>query len=266
MGSSSVGPLTLPTQVSPPDFALSEHRPHALTGVEVLALPVLPGAGAGEGDDRGSPLLGPGAAEVADQLGVDLLALLEMARATGRAGEVTTFPVPLGGPENDGAALRAAGRRRRAAPAGLPAGRGGPGPGRPRPGLGRDDDPRAVAGGRPRGVRRRRDARLLRVPLALHASRAPARAPHRAGRPARPRRAGDDPVPRRRGRRRRLARAPAGDRPVEPEEPRSGWPSRPARSRPSTASPSRSGTSSGSPPRASAASSASAGPRPRRPG
>ena len=101
MGSSSVGPLTLPTQVSPPDFALSEHRPHALTGVEVLALPVLPGAGAGEGDDRGSPLLGPGAAEVADQLGVDLLALLELARATGRAGEVTTFPVPLGGPEND---------------------------------------------------------------------------------------------------------------------------------------------------------------------
>ena len=82
--------VTLPAQVSPPQFALSELRPHAIAGVEVLALPVVPG------DESGSPLLGPGADELADQLGTDLLALLEMNDATGKAGEVTTLPVPVG--------------------------------------------------------------------------------------------------------------------------------------------------------------------------
>ena len=101
MGPDSVGPLTLPAQVSPPDFALSDLRPHALPGVEVLALPVLPGDGDGDGDDAGAALLGPGAAEVADQLGTDLLALLDLADATGRAGEVTALPVPSGTPGND---------------------------------------------------------------------------------------------------------------------------------------------------------------------
>jgi leucyl aminopeptidase len=86
---------TLPTQVSPPKFALSDLRPHAILGVEVLALPVLPG------DEGCSVLLGPGGDEVSEQLGTDLLALLEMHRATGKAGEVTTLPVPLGGPGND---------------------------------------------------------------------------------------------------------------------------------------------------------------------
>jgi len=81
----------LPTQVSPPEFALSADRPHAVAGAEVLAIPVLPG--------EDSPLLGPGAAELGDLLGVDLLALLELHRATGKAGEVTTYPLPLGGPE-----------------------------------------------------------------------------------------------------------------------------------------------------------------------
>ena len=66
MGPDSVGPPTLPAQVSPPDFALSDLRPDALAGVEVLALPVLPGTGTPDGDDAGSLLLGPGAAEVAD--------------------------------------------------------------------------------------------------------------------------------------------------------------------------------------------------------
>ena len=89
----------LPVQVAPPEFALSDLRPHGILGVEVLALPVLPADG-----DGGSVLLGPGAEEVADQLGTDLLALLEMSSATGRAGEVTSLPVPLGGPDN--AALR----------------------------------------------------------------------------------------------------------------------------------------------------------------
>ena len=50
------------------------------------AFPVLPGEG-------GTPLLGPGADEAADTLGVDLLAALDAVRATGRTGEVTTVPV-----------------------------------------------------------------------------------------------------------------------------------------------------------------------------
>ena len=64
----------------------------------MIALPVLLGA------DGAALLLGPGADEVADLLDVDLLALLEAERGTGRTGEVTAFPVPLGAPEN--AALR----------------------------------------------------------------------------------------------------------------------------------------------------------------
>ncbi len=45
-------------------------------------------------------LLGPGAEELADALGVDLLGVLEAERATGKTGEVTTYPVPLGIPDN----------------------------------------------------------------------------------------------------------------------------------------------------------------------
>jgi len=79
-------PITaLPTQVSPPEFALSPALPHQIGGAEVWAFPVLPG------DD--APLLGPGADEAAQALGVDLLAALESSRATGRTGEVTTVPV-----------------------------------------------------------------------------------------------------------------------------------------------------------------------------
>ena len=88
--------ITLPAQVSPPEFALSAVQPHAILGAEVLALPVLPG----DGED-GGVLLGPGAEEVGDQLGTDLLALLEMGSATGKAGEITSLPVPLGGADND---------------------------------------------------------------------------------------------------------------------------------------------------------------------
>ena len=55
-----------------------------------MALPVLPG------EDGAAPLLGPGAADLADLLGIDLFGVLEVAAATGRAGEVTTVPVPLG--------------------------------------------------------------------------------------------------------------------------------------------------------------------------
>ena len=75
----------LPTQVSPPEFALSPALPHQIGGAEVWAFPVLPG------DD--GPLLGPGADEASEALGIDLLAALEVARATGRAGETTSVPV-----------------------------------------------------------------------------------------------------------------------------------------------------------------------------
>ena len=86
---------TLPAQVSPPEFALSALPPHAMLGAEVLALPVLPGDGPGAG-----VLLGPGAEEAGEQLGTDLLALLELSSATGKAGAVTSLPVPLGGADN----------------------------------------------------------------------------------------------------------------------------------------------------------------------
>jgi leucyl aminopeptidase len=75
----------LPTQVSPPEFALSPALPHQIGGAEVWAFPVLP--------DPAGLLLGPGADEASEALGIDLLAALEAARATGRAGEVTTIPV-----------------------------------------------------------------------------------------------------------------------------------------------------------------------------
>lgn len=87
--------LTLPPQVSPPEFALSAALPHAVLGTEVAAVPVLPGE-----SDSDPVVLGPGGEELSDALGVDLLAVLELDRATGRAGDVTSVPVPLGGPEN----------------------------------------------------------------------------------------------------------------------------------------------------------------------
>ena len=86
---------TLPPQASPPEFALTAALPHAVLGAEVAAVPVLPGDGP---DD--SVVLGPGAAEIGEQLGLDLLGVLELSRSTGAAGEVVCVPVPLGGPEN----------------------------------------------------------------------------------------------------------------------------------------------------------------------
>ena len=76
----------LPSQVSPPEFALSPALPHQIGGAEVWAFPVL---AAGDG----TLLLGPGAEEASDALGVDLLAALEVVQAKGAAGEVTTVPV-----------------------------------------------------------------------------------------------------------------------------------------------------------------------------
>jgi leucyl aminopeptidase len=62
-------------------------------GVDVVAVPVLPGE---EG-----VVLGPGAAELADDLGLDLLEVLSATGASGETGEVTELPaVRTAGPAN----------------------------------------------------------------------------------------------------------------------------------------------------------------------
>ena len=90
---------SLPSQVSPPEFAISGLRPHAILGVDVVAVPVLPA------DGDGSVLLGPGAVELGEVLDLDLLGILELSRATGAVGELHSVPVPLGAPDNAGLRL-----------------------------------------------------------------------------------------------------------------------------------------------------------------
>ncbi len=87
--------MSLPSQVSPPEVALTQVPLHGITGADVVALPVLAGA---EDDDL--PLLGPGAAELSDVLGLDLVGMAEAAGLTGAVGEVLTVPFPLGGPDH----------------------------------------------------------------------------------------------------------------------------------------------------------------------
>ncbi len=72
--------MGLPTQVSPPQVSLSDAPPSSVLGAEVVAVPVL-------ADPKG-PTLGPGAAELVDELGEDLFALLDAASASGKVGEV----------------------------------------------------------------------------------------------------------------------------------------------------------------------------------
>lgn len=93
-------PVRLPSQVHPPRIALRD-GPLVAPGAggsaaaPVLALPVLPA-----GDGEGGVSLGPGAADVLDHLEAhgrsaeEVFAVLEQARAAGRAGEVTALPVP----------------------------------------------------------------------------------------------------------------------------------------------------------------------------
>jgi leucyl aminopeptidase len=79
----------LPPQVSPPQFALSTQLPDAIGGVEVLVFPALPGP-------DGSTLLGPGADEASESLGLDFLELLDALsgkEAPSKPGQVTTLPV-----------------------------------------------------------------------------------------------------------------------------------------------------------------------------
>ncbi|WP_246456024.1 leucyl aminopeptidase family protein [Nocardioides mesophilus] len=78
--------MTLPAQVSPPEIALSDSAPSQVAGAEVVAVPVLAD---GAPDADGAALtLGPGAAELLDELDEDLFALLDAAKATGEAGQI----------------------------------------------------------------------------------------------------------------------------------------------------------------------------------
>ncbi|WP_228521900.1 leucyl aminopeptidase family protein [Nocardioides islandensis] len=74
---------------------MSGALPHVLTGVDVVALPVLPSS-----VEDGDVLLGPGADQISAGTGADLLGACEVASATGKAGEVTAVAVPGGTPEN----------------------------------------------------------------------------------------------------------------------------------------------------------------------
>ena len=80
--------MALPSQVSPPQIALSDVAPSAVLGADVVAIPVL-SAAASEGSDGSEGVtLGPGAAELLDELSEDLFGLLDIAKATGKAGEI----------------------------------------------------------------------------------------------------------------------------------------------------------------------------------
>ena len=88
MADTTLDPTGLPEQVAAPRFALSAALPHEVDGARVWALPVLPAP-----EPEASIVLGPGAAEVGDLLGLDLLGILEAQSATGRTGEVTRVPL-----------------------------------------------------------------------------------------------------------------------------------------------------------------------------
>ncbi len=76
----------MPSQVSPPEFAFTDAPPSRVIGAAVVALPVLAG-----GED--GPELGPGAAELADDLDIDLLQIAESLGATGQVGRVDAVPL-----------------------------------------------------------------------------------------------------------------------------------------------------------------------------
>ncbi len=77
--------MALPSQVSPPQITLSDVAATAVAGADVVAIPVVR-----DGDDLG---LGPGAAELLDEIDLDVFGLLELHRATGEAGEIVEHPI-----------------------------------------------------------------------------------------------------------------------------------------------------------------------------
>jgi len=83
--------VILPRQVDPPVIALSEVAPSRVVGADVVAIPVMSGVGGVAGDtgsDGTALTLGPGAAELIDEIDEDLFALLDVASATGEAGQI----------------------------------------------------------------------------------------------------------------------------------------------------------------------------------
>lgn len=86
----------LPDQVSGPDFSLSAQSPDQVGPVDAIAIALLPGPsapGAERPEDGEGPLLGPGALELTERWGVDLLAMAELLHADPAAGAVTSFAV-----------------------------------------------------------------------------------------------------------------------------------------------------------------------------
>ena len=77
--------MPLPGQVSPPEISLSEVAPSQISGASAVAVPVV--------HDASGPVLGPGAAELLDEVDLDVFGLLEHHRHTGKAGEVACCPV-----------------------------------------------------------------------------------------------------------------------------------------------------------------------------
>jgi leucyl aminopeptidase len=77
--------VALPNQVSPPQLALFGAAPTGVVGADAVALSLM--------REEDGPTLGPGAAELLDELNLDAFALLEHHQATGKAGEVVEHPV-----------------------------------------------------------------------------------------------------------------------------------------------------------------------------
>ena len=77
--------MALPSQVSPPQIALSDVPPTRVVGADVVAVPVLE-----DGEDL---TLGPGAAELLEEIDIDFFGLLEHAECTGKAGEIVDHVV-----------------------------------------------------------------------------------------------------------------------------------------------------------------------------
>jgi len=77
--------VALPGQVLPPRITLSDAAPTRVVGADVVAIPVLV--------DADSIALGPGAAELLDELDLDVFSLLEHHGAAAKAGEVVEHAV-----------------------------------------------------------------------------------------------------------------------------------------------------------------------------
>lgn len=87
--------MALPTQVDPPLITLAKTSPIDVLGADVVAVPVLsnPSGDAPEGSGLTPLTLGPGSAELLGEIDIDLFALLDLAKATAKPGEVVDHAV-----------------------------------------------------------------------------------------------------------------------------------------------------------------------------